>query len=178
MSPAGFALFPTLLFLFSCWLICSSAEDTATVTIQEYPAYTSLRACARNIFDNNNWLRSDGLKCAPPYLDSCFCRADLAPSATTYISNVVIKYCSYGTVDYSAAMGLYNQYCADRGVVPATVDATTTVGSGDSTTVVITTLVTEISQGGSSSISSQLRPGLDVPFLVAAVGVGFVVFVC
>jgi len=137
----------------------------SVVTIHEYPAWTSLRECARRIVSEDDWLKGGGLHCPAPYFDNCYCRKDLGPVATSYIKSCAYTDCKYNDVDYTAVLNLYNDYCADHGFraqAPNTVEGTTTIGSSDSPTVVITTIVTEVVVEGSTSLSSQCRPESSV----------------
>lgn len=90
--------------------------------------------------------------CGQSRVDSCFCRADLRPQASSYLSSCLytdVHSCSDPT-DYSAAISIYNAYCTFT--APETVTATPTSAS-DNTAAngVVTVTVT-------TSTSSQVKP--------------------
>lgn len=110
-------------------LIYNTARVLAdsTITIDQAPAFTSLRGCAQqclycpttcgaNFFYFSGDLGANigcqqGKVTTPHYYDSCFCRRDLASSASSYLSSCVTLSCSTQTADVTAAVGLYDQYC-------------------------------------------------------------------
>jgi len=125
-----------VVFIHHVWTVLCQGTPR-TVSVINEPGYPGLRQCGQRIFGNDAWLKggSDGLQCPSPYLDSCFCRSDLKPLATSYISSVNYKYCSYGDADFTAEVNLYDSYCAkavgNQGVV------TSTFSSGTTPTVVV-----------------------------------------
>jgi hypothetical protein len=164
-----------LIFLYLGWLV-SHGLSQSTVSIEGEPAWTQLRACDQSIF-NNAWLPGDGLKCPSPYLNACFCRSDLGYTATSYISAVNYKYCSYGDVDYTMALGLYNSYCSKvspgfGGPVSANAGPVTSTFTSDPTpsVVVYTTVIsTGVGQSSASTITTSTTNSQSFGSLVVVI---------
>jgi len=85
----------------------------------------------------------------PPFLDSCICRADSPPLASSAIKHCVGNACSSNTVDIEFGYSLYNAYCR------ITASATPTIPVQTSRTVpsITTKIVTQ-----TVSSSSSTRP--------------------
>jgi len=129
-----------------------------TVSITNEPAYTALRTCGQWIMGWDNYLKggSNGLQCPSPYLDVCFCRADLKSVATSYISSVNYKYCSYGDADFTAEVNLYDAYCAKAvGGGPGVVTSTFVSGTTPTVVVYVTPTPTRSDALSISSTASQ-----------------------
>ncbi|KEF52736.1 uncharacterized protein A1O9_11153, partial [Exophiala aquamarina CBS 119918] len=57
----------------------------------------------------------DTVFCGQDVEDSCFCREDLQPVVTTYISECVYSSCSSNFNDLTSAVDAYTQYCKRTG---------------------------------------------------------------
>jgi len=99
-----------------------TAASEAPQTITALPAYYSQRQCATSCFFNGvgQDLLGSALKCCEvytdndcdaPVADACYCRADLRPSAVSWLSLCVNTRCSTNAVDLSSAVAVYDGYC-------------------------------------------------------------------
>ncbi|KAK0709261.1 hypothetical protein B0T26DRAFT_720985 [Lasiosphaeria miniovina] len=147
-----------------------AAQADATVSIQDSPAYTQLRACARRIVSEDDWLRA-GLSCPAPWYNFCYCRGDLRTVATKYISSCIFTDCQYNSVDYTSVVSIYDAYCATALLAsptptpPATapdhaVTVTSTISPGGTAVVIVATTIVHDSAGGSASSAA---PGRSPP---------------
>src|SRR5947209_19360780 len=89
-------------FAFLSLLTLTSADGT--VSIDSLTAYSIQRYCVQQCLwlrpSDGNFALGEALSCGPsPYQDSCYCRTDLAPSASKFLSSCVNKYCSGHTAD-------------------------------------------------------------------------------
>ncbi|KAK5653212.1 hypothetical protein OQA88_9110, partial [Cercophora sp. LCS_1] len=92
----------------------AATTKAATLSIQKEADYKALRTCAQTCVDrdNNNNDLEGHFECGDKQiLDSCFCRADLRPKATTFLSSCVITKCKYNTQDLSSVLQVYDGYC-------------------------------------------------------------------
>lgn len=147
-------------------LFYSPLAGGATQTIASLPAYNQQRPCATPCFwngDPNNVNAGDilgyHLGCKSRASDDCFCRADLALVATSWLSTCVLQGCSSNTLDMSSAFEVYDEYCENvRGgittidqISPVTAATPTTsrVERGTSTSSIqITTATVVITKSG------------------------------
>jgi len=101
-------------------------SSASTQTIASLDSYNDQRDCATPCFwngDPNNKNAQDvlgiTLKCCSPVTceghaaDSCFCRADLRPSAVSWLSTCVSHHCT-NTADVQAAVSVYDAYCVGK----------------------------------------------------------------
>lgn len=92
-------------------------------SIGNVPAYSSQRACAQYCFgDSVNgaaWRIAEKLNCVdePPsaITNECICRTDLQAGADAYLSQCVNTQCSQNTMDITAAVSIYDNYCTSAG---------------------------------------------------------------
>ncbi|KAK5655588.1 hypothetical protein OQA88_5519 [Cercophora sp. LCS_1] len=109
----------------------------ATLSIQKEPLYSELRICAQTCVDkgNNNSDLEGHLECGDSkILDSCFCREDLRPKASTFLSSCVISRCGYNNNDVTSVLKLYNGYCSFKTTSSSSVPAKTTSSSKSTAT--------------------------------------------
>lgn len=93
------------------------ARPQATQTISSDPAYQSLRACGQLCFylDKQDILGNNLKCCKQQYCtdqadEQCYCREDLGPKATSWLSLCVNERCS-SPVDFTSAVNVYDSYC-------------------------------------------------------------------
>lgn len=93
------------------------ARPQATQTISSDPAYQSLRACGQSCFyaDKQDILGSNLKCCKQQYCtdqadEQCYCREDLGPKATSWLSLCIDGRCS-SPVDFTSAVNVYDSYC-------------------------------------------------------------------
>jgi len=133
----------------------TASADTNPQSITAQPLFASQKPCAQQCFFPN-YLACPvdavasaigcqyGTNCPPDVqtinyeaANDCYCRLDLQPIASRYLSSCVLQKCTVGdsSIDMSSALSLYDTYCWAKGFVPAT---TTTsageVGQGTFTT--------------------------------------------
>jgi hypothetical protein len=92
-----------------------SPLTTGTLTIKQLADYTALRTCAQTCVDrgNDNSDLEGHLECGDSkILNSCFCRQDLRPSASTFLSSCIVTRCKYNNQDVTSAWRLYDGYCS------------------------------------------------------------------
>jgi hypothetical protein len=119
-----------LLLLFVPYI---SADGPGTITIDSLPAYSSQRPCVQYCLYSGqpngagavNW----AFGCTNP--NSCVCRADLASSASSFLTTCVNICCQSATIDVNNAVSIFNAYC-NAATASSTNIATTTVGSSSS----------------------------------------------
>jgi hypothetical protein len=133
--------------------------SSGRLTITEDAGYSNLRQCGTVCFYTTSGL-VNGLDCRYPYQDSCVCRPDLGPLASSFLTKCVNSRCGSVTVDVDLAISLYDDYCS-RNVPSNNVALTTLDSSSPTTTVVAITTVTG-SDGSNSPASGSL------PMLTAA----------
>ncbi|KAF2687455.1 hypothetical protein K458DRAFT_295937 [Lentithecium fluviatile CBS 122367] len=96
-----------------------------TVSLADYPGLELERPCVQNCLGGANVVNN--LECAN--VDSCICRADIRPAASSYLQSCIETYfttCSGGP-DYTNAVSIYDRYC--NFTAPATVVVTQTSGA-------------------------------------------------
>ncbi|PVH94932.1 hypothetical protein DM02DRAFT_675849 [Periconia macrospinosa] len=116
------------------------ARPQATQTISSYPAYQSLRACGQSCFYNEvkHDILGSNLKCCKQQYcadqadEQCYCREDLAPKATSWLSLCIDKRCS-SPVDFTSAVNVYDSYCTRNRNVMVSPTMTTPPPTGTAT---------------------------------------------
>lgn len=116
-------------------------DAESSISLDALPAYTVLRECAREclycpkclfVMDVGSKIGC-GENGDPPYFDSCFCRSDLAPSASSYLTSCIRRSCSSQPADITSAVSIYDDYCSfDREAVPTATPTTTARDRGAS----------------------------------------------
>ncbi|KAF2803235.1 uncharacterized protein BDZ99DRAFT_526608 [Mytilinidion resinicola] len=96
--------------------------NAGTVSISQYPLYQQLRGCAQCCYWECNargdfWLANEQLSCGNDPIDGCFCRSDLIPVATSYLSNCAYSSCGSNLNDMTSAVAAYTEYCKHIGQV-------------------------------------------------------------
>ena len=140
--------FLPLLFLSS--FISAQAADLKTLSIASANDYLVSRSCVKDcLWSDGGWVGSL-IGCGSPYYNQCYCNANLASSATSYLSSCAIKYCT-SEPDATSAVKVYAGYCSIAGYPIGEVNAaiqTSTQnvdGSGDAVTKTSLTIVTATS---------------------------------
>lgn len=144
----------TICTLLSLHPISITATTTASiVSIENTPGYQSQRECVqsalwsgRNAGGESNIV--DWLGCTN-HLDSCFCRDDLASSASSLLTSGINSFCSSDPVDVASGIAVYNSYCSRTG--PATLNAAVTTSGTDSSTTTVTATQTVFSSSASTT---------------------------
>ena len=131
-------------------LFCSSVAFSQSITsmpaagavsIQSGSDFSTQRGCLKECLycvdcSSNFWVFDGDLgqfiSCGHHdyYLNSCFCRTDLASSATSYLSSCVFSKCSSASVDVVSAVDLFTSYCRITFESPASNTAIKTIGDG------------------------------------------------
>ncbi|KAH7187809.1 hypothetical protein DER44DRAFT_127469 [Fusarium oxysporum] len=131
----------TRYLLVSLTYLLQSASSEATQTIASADDYQLQRSCAISCWwlgdpdgnDSSDVLGRrlqccDGVPCRD-VKDSCYCRPDLRVSASSHLSECVVRRCE-NEVDFSTAMNIYDDYCREKrnaASEPAETEATATV---------------------------------------------------
>jgi hypothetical protein len=86
----------------------------ASVTIERSNPYSSLRFCAQQCLaggtDGGGLPLPQAIGCSNN-LNACMCRADLSPSASSFLTTCVDSNCSGDMSDLSSALAAYTVYC-------------------------------------------------------------------
>lgn len=98
-------------------LLLTSHGRTQTVSIQSITGYLVQRKCVQQCIigrhdDGNAAVLVEPIGCSSPYQNACMCNTGRAAVWTTALSACVDKYCNSKKPDFSAALSLYNGYCA------------------------------------------------------------------
>jgi len=113
-----------------------ATTKAATVSIQKQAGYSALRLCAQTCVDRNN---DNGdleghLECGDGLiLNGCFCRADLRPKATAFLSSCIVTKCKYTNQDVTSALKLYDGYCSFKPTTSASTTKKSTTAKTTST---------------------------------------------
>lgn len=108
--------FAALVVLITCLAHPSpaSAQDP-TVSLSAYTAYSVQRKCVRDCLIGPHNDGNPGVireLCGWPMLQSCYCGTAIAAAVSSEMTNCIDDYCSSKTADLSAALSLYDHYCA------------------------------------------------------------------
>lgn len=159
-NPAGSPWFTSI-----CLALCSllvfypisaiAATTTGIVSIEYSPGYLAQRDCVQSALwsGRNNagpsniviWLGCTNL------LDSCFCRDDLASSASSLLTSGINSFCSTDSMDVASGVSIYNSYCSRTGTMTLGYVAATTTSSSNAPAVTVT---------ATQTVSSSAAPGL------------------
>ena len=133
----------------------TATGDTDPESITAQPLFPSQKPCAQQCFFPNYLACpvdavASAIGCnygtiCPPSVktagyeaaNNCYCRTDLQPVASRYLSSCVLQKCTVGdsSIDLSSALGLYETYCWDKDFVPVTTTAAVSkAGQGTFTT--------------------------------------------
>ena len=106
-----------------------TTTSLATISIQRDPQYSALRICAQTCVDrgnDNSDLEGHLQSGDSTILNACFCRQDLRPKASTFLSSCVISRCKYNNQDLTSVYKVYDGYCSFKPVSATTTSASTT----------------------------------------------------
>ncbi|KAK0634125.1 hypothetical protein B0T14DRAFT_86739 [Immersiella caudata] len=121
-----------------------TTTSLATLSIKLSPEYSALRICAQTCVDrgNDNSDLEGHLECGDQkILNACYCREDLRPKATTFLSSCIVTRCKYNNQDVTSALRLYDGYCSSATkTTVATTRSTVRTSTTRSSTVSPTTL--------------------------------------
>jgi protein involved in ribonucleotide reduction len=93
------------LLVWESFVVCDG-----TVSIASSNAFITQRPCIRGcIMGASNGI---DVGCGSPFLNSCFCRADLQSSALYQVSSCVSVNCNGTATDINNAISLYTAYCS------------------------------------------------------------------
>jgi hypothetical protein len=132
------------------FILTSAALDSNSVSIQSQPYYQQQRDCAQGcLFTDHDIVGIDiYLGCQYPALNDCYCRNDLASSASFHITSCLTANSCTATSDLPIAVSAYNNYCqsvsAEDGIAAAS--TTTSAVSGNNGVSQTTTLAPNLSQ--------------------------------
>lgn len=130
-----------------------ATATAGTVSIGNTPEYGDQRECVQSALWSGRGAAGesnivDWLGCTN-HLDSCFCRADLASSASSLLTSGINSFCSSDAVDVASGIAVYNSYCSRT--EPAALDATVTTAGSDSSTM--TAMATQTVFSSSATIT-------------------------
>jgi hypothetical protein len=157
--------------------LCPSitAQATALNSIASDPSYNLQRECVKECLwgDPSGGDLSINLGCSSPWVNACYCRADLASSASSFLTKCATSLCPGGasaTVDITGAVSVYNEYCSqavpvavsgpNTAVATTTLDSTgtavaTTTPNENGPTVTVVDITTATSSSEATSVSSN-----------------------
>ena len=98
-------------------LITGAAAQTGVITVNAFGPYLQARKCVRSCIADYGGNRPLGdlvsaLSCGSPYYDSCFCRSDLRPTGSAFISKCINSLCASNTVDLNQGLLIWDAYCS------------------------------------------------------------------
>jgi hypothetical protein len=148
------------------WLIIQARlviaqQITGTVSIASDNGINHLRGCMIGVFADYGINLMATLQCPSPHYNSCYCRSDLGYLATSCISSINYKYCSYGDIDYTSELNFYNSYCAQAMDAKAGAVTSTFTSGSTPTVIVYTTVPAETANPANSAAASQF-PSLPI----------------
>lgn len=159
------------------------------VSIHDEPYYSTARSCAQNCVWYNGVYNAwddlaSGLGCgARTAVNGCYCKAELASSASSFLTACVSSRCETSDFEITEALSMYNGYCATvtlghAAVATAIGTASTAPNAFDSSTPTVTgsginavgSLSTVITSGADLSDGQLSRS--DTIALAIGLGVG------
>lgn len=149
-------IFLGIILTWSLRAICDSSVSIANVQ-----PYLDQRYCVRDCLWSGELSNLQGfLDCSDPILNGCYCRDDLASSASSYITSCVNGGCASNTPDVVRAISVYNGYCSSA--APATNTVTPTADdSGATTTLRVTATPTVNDSGATTTVLVTATPTID-----------------
>ncbi|KAH9206147.1 hypothetical protein DL95DRAFT_469887 [Leptodontidium sp. 2 PMI_412] len=156
IKPSALLLYP----LFAPIFLLNEAVKAENLSIGN-GNFQSMRPCAQSCLgDPSGDDVRTGIGCGTVNglgQNECYCREDLQPAASSWLSTCVMARCSSNTVDLTSVISLYDNYCATALAAEAT-----TSGSAATTTGGTTTSSGGIpKQTSSSASSSTFGPSLS-----------------
>jgi len=130
-----------LVFLIISALFSLRVYSQTSNSVASDSGYLQQRGCVKSCLwgDIANGDLSINLGCTAPWVNECYCRADQAPVASSFLSKCVSSVClGSASVDVSLALSVYDQYCATAMGTPAQARATTTI---DPNSPIVTVMV-------------------------------------
>ena len=127
----------------------SAALNSNVVSIQSEPYYQQQRDCAQGCLytEHDTFGIDEYLGCSSPVLNDCYCRNDLASSASFYLTSCLTSNSCTAISDLPMAVSAYNVYCqavsAEDGI--AATSATTSALLGNNGISQTTTLAPNLS---------------------------------
>ncbi|KAK6346523.1 hypothetical protein TWF696_006648 [Orbilia brochopaga] len=85
----------------------ASGQAAGTASLLDQPDYKTGRPCMRDCL----YYLNGNIGCQN--VDSCVCRADLAPPITRYLSTCIMSACSF-TIDVNSGISIYQAYCSGK----------------------------------------------------------------
>ena len=161
-------------FVFCFFSVALAAVASNSVTINSLTDFQGLRECARLCLYSGHGDLGEQLECGDdglhtPYLDTCFCRTDLAVDGSSYLTSCINEGCTTNSVDLSGAISVWNSYCgfgsyatrsrARTSTAPANVPAQT---SASQTTQGSSASGKLLSAAGATTLTDQL-PAMQLP---------------
>jgi hypothetical protein len=136
------------ILLISFVLSTSVLAGTPTHSFASFPEYTALRDCAKGAYYRSyHDFANDPLSCNSNPNDACICRPDLISTVTNSVATYVSSACD-NTVDASAAVTAYVDYCASAGYKEGNIVTKTTSMTIDPTSATQTRTVTVANPSG------------------------------
>lgn len=158
-------------FLLHALLATATTITTGIVSIENTFGFLGQRECVQSVLWSGRIPSGesnvvDWLGCTN-HLDSCFCRPDLASSASSLLTSAINSFCSNDTADVAGGVSVYNSYCSrtvDGAAVTTSAGDTSPTGMGTAT---VTATQTVTSSTASSNTLTSSREWLLV--LVSAI---------
>lgn len=162
----GLALWIVLLFVDNV----AGLDATASVTIDQLPAYSLQRLCGKGCVQNNYDGGVDLQAVLGCTWNGCYCGTQYTAQATSIIKSCWSAYCGTKLVseDISTALSVYDGYCAGDAELGGGNAATTTElrgessGSGGETTVYVTHLTVMTSVATTTATPNAATSVVDV----------------
>ena len=98
----------------------AAAATVTTVSFLSYPAYLEqvecVKLCLWQVRTLDDLIAAIG--CSPPWVNECFCKAELASSASSFLSGCVASRCTAPSTApaVTSALAAYNEYCSANGL--------------------------------------------------------------
>jgi hypothetical protein len=118
-------------------LLVATVLGATSVSVRDSTPYLNQRECAKqciwHVGATDDLIVALG--CSSPWVNECYCRADLAPSGSSFLTRCVSSRCSEEKtgVDVGMAVSVWNGYCSDAGM-PISVAAALTTASHPTST--------------------------------------------
>lgn len=101
-------------------LFADFVQSEAPHKITEMPSYPKARPCAENCL----WYLNQGMGCGNN--DAfCYCREDLRPDGSSWLSSCIRKDCATNSIDMSYGFAAWGELCSFSGDGPKPTTATT-----------------------------------------------------
>jgi hypothetical protein len=100
--------------------VAAATTAITTVSFLSYPAYLEqvecVKLCLWHVSALDDLIAVIG--CSPPWVNECFCKAELASSASSFLSGCVASRCTAPSTApaVTSALLAYNEYCSTNGL--------------------------------------------------------------